>query len=366
MNDLEAIDLFCGAGGLTVGLKDAGFDVIGAVDINSLAVSTYEMNHVDGLPKEDRVEVWESTVQREGLIRELMDRLEIEPGELDLLAGCPPCEGFSTLRTMNGKYSYKEDEEKNDLVYQFLRYVKQLLPKAIMMENVPGLADDDRMETVLYELDQIGYDTNSGEGALKVLDAADYGVPQRRKRMILMTGRGFPIQFAPEDDERKTVDEAIGHLKAPSEGTPKDKQDDPLHYHGERRSDEVKKIMSMIPEGKSRKDLPKKYWLECQKECSGFKDVYGRMDRNEVAPTITGGCIKPSKGRFIHPSMDQNRAITLRESALLQSFPENYKISLDRGKHQAAKLIGDALPPRFIAKHATMAYEAIKRQDRGH
>ena len=117
------------------------------------------------------------------------------------------------------------------------------------------------------------------------------------------------------------------------------------------RSDKITKLISLIPKnGGSRSDLPAKMQLECHKKCSGFKDVDGRLRWDDVANTITGGCVNPSKGRFIHPQ--SNRAITLREAAILQSFPKNYFFSLSKGKHHAAQMIGNALPPNFIAAHA--------------
>jgi DNA (cytosine-5)-methyltransferase 1 len=361
-----AIDLFCGAGGLTIGLKQAGFDVIAALDADKTAVETYRMNHGSSSEEEDGVQVWHDLIQREGLALEIMSTVDLTPGELDLLAGCPPCEGFSDLRTLNGKYSYEEDEKKNDLVYEYLRLVKEFEPKSIMMENVPGLARDDRMDKVLCELFSLGYGTEltSRDDVLRILDASDYAVPQRRKRMVLIAGKGFGINFAEKAEYSRTVEDAIGHLPNPETGTEKDREEDPLHYHGEQRTEEILNIMSRIEPGQSRRDLPREDWLECQKNTDGFKDVYGRMERGDVAPTITSGCTNPSKGRFIHPDMDQNRAITLREAALLQTFPEDYEISMTRGKNKAAELIGDALPPEFVRRHANQIRASLLKNVR--
>lgn len=334
----KAIDLFCGCGGLTLGLKQAGFKVLGAIDIDDLAVQTYRANH-------SKVEVWHQDIT-EIDIADVMKKLNIKKGELDLIAGCPPCQGFSTMRTLNGGRIIKDD--RNDLIFEFLRFVKELAPKAIMMENVPGLIEDKRFKRFCKEIKSLGYEPNPG-----VKDAADYGVPQRRRRMILLAGKGFKIEFAQPSKKKKTVADAIRNM--PKAG----KSGDPLHDLPERRSETVKRRIAMIPkDGGSRTDLPKEEQLDCHKKCNGFKDVYGRMAWNKQAPTITSGCTNPSKGRFLHPT--ENRAITLREAALLQSFPRNYYYPVDKGKGDIALMIGNALPPTFIKKHSRGIYNRLK------
>lgn len=329
-NRFKALDLFSGCGGLTQGLKDAGFAVIGAVEIDALAAETYRDNHPG-------IYVWEKDIKTLS-INEVIDQLQLEPGKLDLLAGCPPCQGFSAIRTLNGSLTVKEP--RNELVFDFLRFVSGLRPKTIMMENVPGLASDERMVRFCNELRKLGYAYQ-----LKILNTADYGVPQRRHRMILIGSLYGNVNFAPEDPTRKTVRQTIAHLKKPG------KSGDPIHDLPEKRSSSIMELIKMIPKnGGSRKDLGKDRQLECHRKCNGFKDVYGRMAWDDVAPTITTGCVNPSKGRFLHP--EEDRAITLREAALLQSFPPDYNFSLKRGKYPAATMIGNALPPVFIKKHA--------------
>ena len=330
-----AVDLFCGCGGLTVGLKRAGFRVLGAVDVDPLSVKTYKANHRD-------VTLWEKDI-RELDPQELLDALGLEKGGLDLLAGCPPCQGFSTMRTLNG--ALMVDDPRNDLLLEFERFVEALLPRAVMMENVPGLADDKRFEAFLRKLKELGY-----LGAHRVLNAAEYGVPQRRRRLIYLAGLGMEIPFADKAAKMKTVEEAIGGLpKAGQSG-------DPVHDMPENRTPKVLEVIRLIPkDGGSRRDLPEKFQLECHKRCNGFKDVYGRMAWKEVAPTITSGCFNPSKGRFLHP--EEDRAITMREAALLQGFPRRYKFPTTDNKSAVALMIGTALPPPFIAAHG----RSIKR-----
>jgi DNA (cytosine-5)-methyltransferase 1 len=336
----KAIDLFCGCGGLTLGLKRAGFEVIGAIDCDDLAVETYKVNHPE-------VHVWETDI-RQLTSKEVLSKLNLKKGELDLLAGCPPCQGFSTMRTLNGGRRIRD--KRNDLIFEYLRFVKELEPKAIMMENVPGLINDHRFNTFCREIEKLGYKPN-----YDVKDAADYGVPQRRKRMILLAGKGKEIDFA-KPIKRKTVADAIGKLP------PAGKSGDPLHDIQERRSPKVRDLIRRIPRnGGSRTDLPKQDQLECHKKCNGFKDVYGRMAWDKPAPTITSGCFNPSKGRFLHP--EEDRAITIREAALLQSFPRSYHLSLRKGKGQAALMIGNALPPNFIKEHSCNIYLSIIEGD---
>lgn len=338
MKKPTAIDLFSGCGGLTLGLKQAGFKVIGAVEIDTLAAETYKENHPE-------VKIWEKDIRKLSG-SQILRGLKIKKGELDLLAGCPPCQGFSSMRTLNGKKKIRD--ERNDLVFDYLRFVKSLLPKTVMMENVPGLAENYRMKFLKQKLEKLGYDSN---GSPLVTNTADYGVPQRRRRMILICSRVGKVVLPEKSEKRLTVRDVISNLPRPGGSG------DLLHDFLEQRTPNVMEMIRRIPKnGGSRMDLPKRFHLDCHKRFpEGFKDVYGRMAWDDVSPTITGGCVSPSKGRFLHPS--QNRAITLREAALLQTFPRNYYFSLNGGRQGVALMIGNALPPAFIKRHAL----AIKR-----
>lgn len=325
-----AIDLFSGAGGLTLGLRWARFRVLGAVELDLLAAETYRTNFPG-------VHLWDMDVRQLSVARVLRE-LDLRPGQLDLLAGCPPCQGFSSLRSLNGHKQV--DDDRNDLVLQFERFVRGLRPRAVMLENVPGLISDARLHRLARTLAELGYQVSTG-----VLDASRFGVPQRRKRMILVAGRRRPIPLAPEEEPTKTVWDAIGSLP------PVGNSGDPLHDLPEIRQPRIRELIARIPQdGGSRSDLGAEGQLGCHRRCDGFYDVYGRMAWREVAPTITSGCINPSKGRFLHPQED--RAITLREAALLQGFPPDYHFSLRRGKYSAAEMIGNALPPGFVKAHA--------------
>ena len=333
----KAIDLFSGCGGLTLGLKHAGFDVVGAVENDMLAVKTYGVNHPE-------VHLWHQDI-RKLTAPKILRTLGLKRGELDLLAGCPPCQGFSALRRLNGGRRVRDDQ--NDLIFDFLRLVRGLRPRAIMMENVPGLADNARLPKLKAALRQMGYCVNAA-----VKDARHYGVPQRRRRLILLAGQGVEIPFGTVARRAWTVRETFAKL-----GKRRAKRD-PLHNLPELRSEKVKQMIRLIPKnGGSRADLGADRQLRCHRKCDGFHDVYGRMAWDDVSPTITGGCCNPSKGRFLHPT--KNRTITLREAALLQTFPPNYFFSLERGKFPAAQMIGNALPPEFIRRHAQRIRETL-------
>jgi len=341
----KAIDLFSGCGGLTQGLRDAGFRVLAGVEFDELAAASYRRNH-------RRVVVFQEDIRD---LRPIQFRRQfrLERGELDLLAGCPPCQAFSSMRCLNGSRRTR-DKDSKDLVLEFLRFVRGLLPKVIMIENVPRLASDRRIRDVQRQLHDLGY-----EGEPAVLNAADFGVPQRRRRMIYIASRIGPIPCAgplPPGAER-TVWDAIHGLPRPG------RSGDPPHDLPEERSERIKALIRRIPRnGGSRRSLGEDEQLECHRNCDGFNDVYGRMAWRNVSPTITSGCTNPSKGRFLHPS--QNRAITLREAALLQGFPRNYYFSLERGKCAAALLIGNAFPPAFVRLHAEIIRASLREYNR--
>jgi len=335
-----AIDLFSGCGGLTLGLKQAGFDVVGAFERDQDAIETYRANHPE-------VPIWEGDI-RSFSPTAVMRALKFKRGELDLLAGCPPCQGFSSLRTRNG--AVRNKDRRNSLVREMLRFAEAFRPKAIMMENVPRLGAKKSFTNLRSGLRKLGYEIR-----WDVKDMAKYGVPQRRKRLILVAGMKFKIDFATEARKVKTVRAAIGDLKPVPCGR------DRLHDIPEYRSADVERRIRSIPKnGGSRSDLPRSRQLRCHKDFDGFKDIYGRMAWDDVSPTITSGCFNPSKGRFLHPRY--NRAITLREAAVLQSFPRRYRFPTDKGKQTLALMIGNALPPEFIRRQALAIVRALKNQ----
>lgn len=325
-----AIDCFAGCGGMSLGLRRAGYKVVGAIEIDAEAIAAYRANH-------KRVHTWNKDI-REVSSSEILKALGLRKGQLDLLGGCPPCQGFSTLRTYNGNRWTRD--RQNDLIFEFQRLVLGLKPKWVMMENVPGLFRNSRLKKFTSVLEGAGYDVE-----VDVFNVAQFGVPQRRRRMVLLASRISLVKFARPAKYVRTVRDAIGSL--PRAG----KSGDALHDLPEKRSRTVIERIKCVPcNGGSRASLPGRLRLKCHKHSDGFKDVYGRMAWDDPAPTITTGCFNPSKGRFLHPSA--NRSITMREAALLQSFPMTYKFPETLGKVKLARMLGNALPPTFIKYHA--------------
>lgn len=326
---LNAVDLFSGCGGLTLGLKKAGFKVLGAVEVDKRAVETYSRNHPD-------VQVLQQDIlSLTG--KDLLSRLGIKKGELELLAGCPPCQGFSRIRRRNKRRI--SNDPRNDLVLKFTTLIAEIAPKAVMLENVPGLEKDRRFLRLLGILRRHGYKVS-----WKILDAFNFGVPQRRRRLVLLACKTKkPIVGKIKTSNPKTVRQAIGKIECPR------KSKRPLHRLVANYSASVKTIIRKIPkDGGSRSVLPSELRLECHQRLIGFRDVYGRMTWDKPSPTITGGCVNPSKGRFLHPNQD--RAITVFEASLLQSFPRGYKFLPKYGRYPNAEMIGNALPPKFAQK----------------
>ena len=336
-NNLNAVDLFSGCGGLSEGLKQANFNIIAGVEVNSSAVKTYRMNHND-------------TVLFENDIRELDTNkiLKLLRGKpLHLLAGCPPCQGFSSIRRLNRKSAVHD--ERNSLIDEYYRFVKELSPVTIMIENVPGIVDYTLFKNIIRNLKKLGYFID-----FKIVNVADYSVPQRRKRLVLVGSKLGIIKIAEGDNKLVSVKETFKKLKGIIKS-------DRLHKIYPNHREHIQKMISLIPKnGGSRKDLPKKYWLECHKKKNvGFNDVYGRLSWDSVSSTITGGCLNPSKGRFLHP--EKNRCISAREAALLQTFPIDYKFPTDISKTEISLLIGNALPPEFSRIQAKNIYQHIQQ-----
>lgn len=323
----KAIDLFAGCGGLSEGLKHAEFQVIHAVEILETARKTYQLNHFSTAVDAD---------VRKVNANYILNKHALQPGELDLLAACPPCQGFSAIRTKNQKAA---DDERNDLILEVSRLASTLQPKAILIENVPQIIQDYRFSKFVDILKETGYKVNYG-----VLDAQNFSVPQRRKRMILIACRLGDIPLPKHSRQKITVREAIGKLP-PSDS----KHDIRLHKMRQRLSATVQQRVNLIK--KNRCELPGELVLKCHiKYNTGFKDVYGRMSWDDVSPTITRSSHNPSKGRFIHPS--ENRGLTLFEALLLQGFPPNFRFPENIGIGKIASMIGEAVPPPMAQAQA--------------
>ena len=337
---LTAIDLFCGAGGLTVGLKNAGFRVVAAVELDPDKARTYQRNHpeVKLIIKDIREVTGEDILKLTGLKK------------IDLVAGCPPCQGFSKLTD-----KHHRDDERNQLVLQMSRLVKELDPTVCMMENVPGLSQRGLplLSVVEGKLRDMDYKVQRG-----VLQMADFGVPQSRRRLVMLAGKNFEIPLpsptharVPEKnssvkpwvtigDIMKNEEKPITLSAAMAAGGP-----EKFNWHVVRNLAPISiERLKATKAGASRLDMPQHLRPECHKNSTGFENAYGRMSWDEIAPTMTSGCTTLSSGRFGHPK--ENRTISVREAALIQTFPRNYIFDTDKIA-TACQLVGNALPCKF-------------------
>ncbi|MDD4437669.1 MAG: DNA cytosine methyltransferase [Tissierellia bacterium] len=322
---LLSIDLFSGVGGLSEGLRQAGFETKLAFEIDELASKAYSMNH-------EKVEVITKDIRDVDIdaVRKSLDNTTIH-----LLAGCPPCQGFSSIRRLNR--AEPVEDERNSLINEYVRFVKGLMPYTFMMENVPGLALSPDFLKAIQDLKEAGYEYI----VHKIVNVKDYGVPQNRKRLVMVGSRLGPIKIAKPTNKKVTVREKIGNLPKPEDSS------DIFHKIYPKHTPRIQEFIRDIPHnGGSRKDLELSRQLKChQKENIGFNDVYGRLRWDDYSTTITGGCLNPSKGRFLHP--EQDRCISAREASLLQSFPIDYKFPPNAPVSKIALMIGNALPPEF-------------------
>lgn len=335
-----AVDLFAGAGGSTEGLKAAGYWVLGAVEFDESAARSYQSNH-------DDVRLFQEDI-RDVSPRSLRESLGLQPGDLDLLNACPPCQGFSTL----GGGSV--DDPRNELVSLIRSFLEELRPRAFVLENVPGLRTDSRLKELLDLARGAGYTVRS-----YVVNATAFGVPQSRRRLIAIGVRDIPSERLPADlaallpssfsQTPPRVEDVIAKAGPIAETT------DRLHRARQSTPAVVARIRS-IPPGGDRFDLPEDQQLECHKtlERRNATAAYGRIRLDQPAPTLTTRCTTPACGRFVHPTED--RGISLREAALLQTFPLRYQFS---GTHQSLEAqIGNAVPVR-MAKALGLAVAAL-------
>ncbi|MDP9855944.1 DNA (cytosine-5)-methyltransferase 1 [Agrobacterium tumefaciens] len=261
-------------------------------------------------------------------------------GTIDLVVVCAPCQPFSSQNRHRG------NDEREQLIVRALAVVAKLRPALVFFENVPGLASPAYREIVSAVhagLRGLGYSVSEP----MVRDAADFGVPQRRRRCIMLAGRSEAAvaAFSGVDvrQDPRTVYSAIADLPALASGEKCEK--DPLHRARAHQPIAVERLKHIPRNGGSRSSLPAHLVLQCHKgKTTSFSDVYGRMAWGAVAPTLTTGCTDLTRGRFGHP--DQDRAITMREAARLQTFPDNYRFV---GQHaQISRQIGNAVPPAMI------------------
>jgi len=323
---IYAVDLFCGVGGLTHGLSKAGIDVRLGVDIDPACEYPYTANN-------DAKFLLKSV--------EALDADELRPhyrkNGIKLLAGCAPCQTFSTY---NQKAT--ESDKRWWLLLQFSRLVDELCPDLVTMENVPRLVEQNVFDEFVTNLEKSGYSVS-----YQIVNCADFGIPQQRNRLVLLASRlGTITLMSPEELDKKpqTVREAIEELPPLAAGS--SHLQDHLHQTSILSELNLRRIRESKPGGTWR-DWPSELIADCHKKKSGktYPSVYGRMRWDEPSPTITTQFFGFGNGRFGHPAQD--RAISLREGAILQSFPKNYKFvpSGDQVYQKViGRLIGNAVP----------------------
>jgi len=356
---VKAIDLFCGCGGLSAGLRDAGFDILAGIDIEPNYIQTFTENFPNTLSLCEDVSKVDSI--------ELLSRFNLKVGELDLLAGGPPCQGFSK----NVPRSQRQlDSENNTLVKTFLGHCEAMLPKWVLMENVAEMQngfDQHYTEEIVERLTSAGYKVIHG-----VHNAADYGIPQRRRRAFFMARRDGIEPKEPEETHSKDASSDLFNSRKPhisvwdaisdlrplehGEGT------SPDSYYTEPQNEYQKFIrngcthtfnhiakllkptqferISSLQPGQGIKDLP-----DHLRPKGGYSGAYGRLTKDMIMPTITRWVFHAGSGRWGHPV--DLRLITIREAARLHSFKDCFKFV---GSYtQQAGQLGNSVPP-LLAK----------------
>ena len=348
-NNIGVVDLFCGVGGLSHGLKQGGLNIIAGFDIDKTCEYAYTHNNGAQFFDTDI-----SKVTKEQVLSLFGD------SKIKVLAGCAPCQPFSSYAFKNKK----KDPSKYDLLYQFGRLVEEVQPDIVTMENVPQIASFS-LKNVLQDFVDL-LENHHYHCSVKVVYCPDYGIPQTRKRLVLLASKFGDIKLISpthSKDNYVTVKDVIGDLPPLEAGETSDT--DPLHRAKSLSPLNMQRIMH-TPYGGSWKDWPKELMLECHKSENGrsFGSVYGRMRWENPAPTMTTQCTGLGNGRFGHP--EQNRAITAREAALIQTFPQEYKFFADE-EHvsivKASRYIGNAVPPQLgfvIAQSIIRHIEEIK------
>lgn len=339
---IEGVDLFCGAGGLSCGLAAQGVRVVAGIDVDPACQYPYEANHegakfllrdITTVSGEELNKLW-------------------SPGTLRLLAGCAPCQPFSSYAN-----TATVDKAKWRLLREFARLVDESRPDLVTMENVPRLQQEQPFKDFLRALKKGEYQV-----AYAVLNAADYGAPQQRKRLVLVASRLGPVAV-PEPthkgrDNWVTVRQAVGHLNKLKDGQAS--KADPLHIASALSDLNRARIRASKPGGTWR-DWPQLLVAACHQRESGkhSSGVYGRMEWDKPAPTMTTLCNGYGNGRFGHP--EQHRGISLREAAIFQSFPETYRFAREGEAvtvKTIARLIGNAVPPKLGEAVARALYAA--------
>ncbi len=339
---IQVIDLFCGAGGTSLGFMALNdifpiFNMLGGCDINAISAATYSHNYKTPLLNEDIVKL----AYEDGRLDEFLKRIGYSKELPCILIGCAPCQGFSSHRK---KRWNEEDDDRNSLIVAFSKIVEHILPDAIVMENVPEFLSErywKYFSSAKENFERAGYTIKQN-----IYNAAAFGVPQERFRSVII---GMKKDFLlPEEvlqkENFRTVRDAIGNLPKVDAGVAA--PNDPMHKSAAHKASTINVIKSVPHNGGSR---PEGVGPSCLDRIKGFSDVYGRLYWDRPSITITHYARNPASGRYSHP--EQDRGLTAREAALLQSFPNGFEFM---GKSDDIyRQIGEAVPPFLSAAIAT-------------
>lgn len=347
-DDVACVDLFCGAGGLTHGLISAGVKVRAGVDFEDACRHAYEANHHGvNFHRADVAELDASTVAK-----------WFGDAKVRVLAGCAPCQPFSTYALRYQKTERVEKDSRWSLLEHFGRLVAELLPDIVTMENVPTVTKHTVFKNFKNTLRSLGYTV-----WVDVVDCAEYGLPQRRNRTVLLASLHGDIKLrAPITSKMRTVADAIKALPAIRHGGTDNS--DRLHTASRLSDLNYARIRHSKPGGTWR-DWPKRLVARCHTKGTGKKypAVYGRMKYDEPAPTLTTQFYGFGNGRFGHPT--QGRGLSLREGALLQGFPADYSFVPDEAPIQLkalGRMIGNAVPVDLGRAIGQSIIEHVKQQ----
>lgn len=375
---MDAIDLFAGAGGFSLSAHQVGIDVLAAIELDRAASETYRANLIDELNQD--IELLNGDILNISP-RDLRTNLGLGEGELDLILGGPPCQGFSTHRINDAGV----DDPRNKLLLRYYDFVHEFRPKAFLVENVAGLFWK-KHSKYLEQFQKLAKDNGYLIHFCGTLNAKDYGVPQNRKRAFILGIRNdicsdavvFPppvefftpsslevrkhgfsswrtasVVFEPLTDElieryisdyfrldTNLSDDQAWELLTGLESGDVVADDDPCNIHMQ-PTDSMRERFESLRLNGSRKDLPERFHLKCHSNgYGGHRDVYGRVFIHEPSNTMTTGCHNPSKGRFVHPWL--NHGFTLRHAARLQTFPDSFIFT---GTFtEKARQVGNAVP----------------------
>jgi len=326
--EYNVIDLFCGIGGLSYGLKKSGFNILAGIDVDDSCKFAYETNV--------KAEFIASDIRKiKG--NELVEKYWGDNNKI--LVGCAPCQPFSTH---SNKIKNNETSDKWNLLNEFSRLVKETNPEIISMENVPNLVNKKIFTDFKTQLLELGYFIS-----YHIVYCPDYGIPQKRRRLVLLGSKHGKISLLDKThspNTYRTVRQVIGKLPIINNG--ENCLKDVLHKSSALTDINLKRIIASKPNG-TWKDWDESLLLDCHKKESGktYTSVYGRMSWDEPSPTITTQFFSIGTGRFGHP--EQNRGLSLREGALLQTFPQNYKLIKTNDSLSMKKIathIGNAVP----------------------